>query len=75
MEYIYVDGTKGEGAGTGTVTGDQVNIRSGPGTGYESKGSVNSGDTVEILAIFKIGDKSWGCTAKGWICMDYVTMG
>ena len=75
MEYVYVDGTKGEGAGSGTVTGDQVNIRSGPGTGYESKGSVNTGDTVEILAIFKIGEKHWGCTAKGWICMDYVTMG
>ena len=75
MEFIYVDGTKGEGAGTGTVTGDEVNIRSGPGTGYESKGTANSGDTIEILAIFKIGEKHWGCTAKGWICMDYVTMG
>ena len=30
------------------------------------------GDTVEILEIFKIGDKSWGCTKNGWICMDYV---
>ena len=75
MDYIYVDGTKGEGAGTGTVTGDEVNIRSGPGTAYESKGVANSGDSIEILAIFKIGEKSWGCTAKGWICMDYVTMG
>lgn len=75
MDYIYVDGTEGEGAGAGTVTGDQVNLRSGPGTGYESKGSVNTGDTVQILAIFKIGDKTWGCTSKGWICMDYVTMG
>ena len=75
MEYVYVDGTEGDGAGSGVVTGNQVNLRSGPGTGYESKGSVNSGDTVQILAIFKIGDKSWGCTAKGWICMDYVSMG
>ena len=75
MDYVYVDGTKGEGAGTGTVSGDDVNIRSGPGTAYESKGSVDSGETIEILAIFKIGEKSWGCTAKGWICMDYVTMG
>ncbi len=75
MEFIYVDGTKGEGAGTGTVNGDNVNIRSGPGTNYDSKASVNSGETIEILAIFKIGEKHWGCTAKGWICMDYVTMG
>ena len=75
MEFVYVDGTKGETSGVGIVTGDQVNLRSGPGTGYESKGSVNSGDTVEILEIFKIGDKSWGCTKNGWICMDYVSMG
>ena len=75
MAYVYVDGTEGEGAGAGVVTGDQVNLRGGPGTNYESKGSVNSGDTVQILAIFKIGEKHWGCTKNGWICMDYVTMG
>ena len=75
MEYVYVDGTEGETTGTGVVTGDQVNLRSGPGTGYASKGSVNSGDTVQILEIIKIGDVSWGCTKNGWICMDYVSMG
>ena len=74
MDYIYVDGTTGEGSGTGTVTGDQVNIRTGPGTGYDSVGSKNEGDTVEILAQFKIGDMTWGCTSKGWISMTYVDM-
>ena len=75
LGYVYIDGTKGDGAGTGTVTGDQVNIRSGPGTQYGSVGSVNSGDTVEILAQFTFGDTTWGCTSKGWICMDYVGVG
>ena len=75
MEYVYIDGTEGETTGTGVVTGNQVNLRGGPGTGYESKGSVNSGDTVQILEVFKIGDKYWGCTKNGWICMDYVSMG
>ena len=75
MEYVYVDGTKGEGSGTGTVTGDQVNIRSGPGTQYPSVGSMNTGDTVEIFAQFTIGGKTWGCTSKGWISMDYVGVG
>ena len=75
MEYVYVDGTEGETTGSGVVTGDQVNLRGGPGTGYESKGSVNSGDTVQILEVLKIGEKYWGCTKNGWICMDYVSMG
>ena len=75
MNYIYVDGTKGDGAGTGTVTGDDLNIRSGPGTAYASVGTLDSGDTIEILAQFLIGDTYWGCTSKGWICMDYVGVG
>lgn len=75
MAYIYVDGTEGDGAGTGVVTGDQVNIRSGPGTGYQSVGSVNTNDTVKIYAQFEIGDMVWGCTDKGWIAMQFVTMG
>ena len=75
MDYVYVDGTKGDGAGTGTVNGNNVNIRSGPGTKYNAVGSVNSGDELEILAQFKIGDTTWGCTSKGWICMDYVGIG
>jgi len=75
MGYVYKDGTKGDGAGTGTVTADHVNIRSGPGTNYESVGSVNTGDEVEILAQFEYDGTYWGCTAKGWICMDYVGVG
>ena len=75
MGYVYKDGTQADGAGTGTVTADAVNIRSGPGTKYESVGSVNSGDTVEILAQFEYDGTYWGCTSKGWICMDYVGVG
>ena len=75
MNYIYVDGTKGDGAGTGVVTGDTVNIRSGPGTGYGSVGSLNEGDEVEILAQFEVDGTYWGCTSKGWVCMDYIGVG
>ena len=74
MDYVYVDGTAGEGSGTGTVTGSQLNIRSGPGTNYDSVGSLNSGDTVKIYAQFTIGDMTWGCTDKGWVSMTYVDM-
>lgn len=36
-------------AKTGTVTGNTVNVRSGPGTDYSKVGSVAKGDTVKIL--------------------------
>ena len=75
MKYVYVDGTEGPEAGTGTVTGDTVNIRSGPGTGYDAVGSLKEGDEVKILAQFLIGDSYWGCTSKGWVCMDYIGVG
>ena len=72
MNYIYVDGTTGEGSGNGTVTGNGVNIRSGPGTGYDVVGSLNEGDDVKIYAQFKIGNMTWGCTDNGWISMNFV---
>ena len=75
LDYVYIDGTTGDGAGTGTVTGDNVNIRSGPGTKYDAVGSVSSGDEIEIYAQFTINNMTWGCTDKGWICMDYVGIG
>ncbi len=74
MDYVYVDGTTGEGSGTGTITGDDLNIRSGPGTNYDRVGSLSKGDTVKILAQFKIGDTTWACIDKGWISMQYVEM-
>ena len=73
MDYIYIDGTAGENGGTGTITGDQLNIRSGPGTNFDRVGSLNSGDTVKIYTQIKIGDTVWGCIDKGWISMDYVS--
>ncbi|MGM9588743.1 MAG: SH3 domain-containing protein [Faecousia sp.] len=75
MGYVYVDGTEGENSGTGTVTADDVNVRSGPGTQYEVLYKMNSGDTVEILEQFEIDGTLWGCTKDGWICMDYVGVG
>ena len=72
--YVYLEGEKGEGAGSGTVTGDKVNLRKGPGTGFDSNGKLNEGDKVEILRTLKIGKHTWGYTSNGWIRMDYVKM-
>ena len=74
MTYVYVDGTETDDAQKGYVTGDQLNIRSGPGTGYDAVGTLNSGDEVTIFFILEVGDKSWGNTEKGWISMDYVEL-
>lgn len=74
MTYVYVDGTETEDAKQGYITGDQLNIRSGPGTGYDPVGTLNSGDEVTIFFILEVGNKSWGNTDKGWISMDYVEL-
>ncbi len=74
MGYVYVDGTKGENGGTGKMIGDNVNIRSGPGTKYDRVGSLKKDAVVEILHQVKVGDETWGCIDKGWIRMDFVEM-
>lgn len=75
MDYVYVDGTKGEGAGFGTVSGDGVNIRSGPGTNFDVVGTLNKGTDLDILFQITIGDMTWGCIKQGWVSMTYVGMG
>ncbi len=75
LAYVYVDGTKGEGAGFGTCIGDDVNIRSGPGTQYDPVGSLNEGTELDILFQIEINGTYWGCIKQGWVCMDYVGMG
>lgn len=70
VSYFYIEGTTGEGAGTGMVVDADLNVRSGPGKDYERVGGLKKGDTVKILAQVN----SWGYTGKGWISMSYVKM-
>ena len=74
LNYINQDGTTGTNTASGTVTGTQLNIRSGPGTGYASVGSYDQGDVVSILEQFTYNGVTWGCTSKGWISLDYVEL-
>ena len=74
MDYVYVDGSGTGNDKEGTITGDNLNIRSGPGTGYGAVGSLNSGDRVTILYEVTVGDTTWGNIDKGWISMDYVDL-
>ncbi len=57
----------------GSVTGDGVNVRSGPGTDYERVGKKNKGDRVTITQEAVGGSYRWGKMTDGnWICLDYV---
>lgn len=75
LDYIYQDGTTGAKTANGVISGTQLNIRSGPGTGYASVGSYNKGDKVTILEQFTYNGTTWGCTNQGWISMDFVDTG
>ena len=71
LEYVELDGVSVGSDKTGTVTGNGLNIRSGPGKGYASVGSLNSGDRVTIYKQTTVDGTTWGNIDKGWISMDY----
>lgn len=68
LDYFYLEGTVADDAITGTVNTADLNIRSGPNTSFQSIGTYNLGDTIEVLA--QVG--AWGYTEKGWVFMNYV---
>lgn len=69
---VYMGGA--EQARTGTVTGSEVNIRSGPGTDYKRVGKVYRGDSLTVFHQVAVGDKFWGYTSAGWVSMSYVKL-
>lgn len=56
---------------TVTVTGSGVNVRKGPGTNYETVGSKNKGDRLEITETAAGSGYTWGKFTGGWICLKY----
>ena len=58
----------------GTVTGNDLRIRSGAGTSYSIRGYLNKGTKVEILETKQVGSVTWGRISSGWISMDYVEL-
>lgn len=70
LTYFYVEGNSGEGAGKGTVTASELNIRKGPGTGFDRAGKYEKGATIQIKAQVN----GWGYTDKGWVSMEHVKM-
>ena len=58
----------------GTITASKLNIRTGPGSNYDTNGAYYKGDRVEILETQFVDDTTWGRTAQGWIGTGYVRM-
>ena len=57
-----------------TVTGDVLNVRSGPGTTYSVINSAVRGETVVVTQVTTGADnRLWGKIDKGWICLEYTT--
>ena len=69
-EYFYVEGTTAEDTTTGTVTTNDLNVRTGPDTTSKRIGSYMENDSVQLLGIVN----DWGYTEKGWISMMYVKL-
>ena len=68
--YFYLEGETANGAGRGKITGEGLNIRTGPGTGYDTCGTYKKDESVRILTQIN----GWGYTGKGWVSMKYVQM-
>lgn len=57
----------------GTVTDNNVNVRTGPGTKHNAVAQKHKGDRVIISEEAEGGSLRWGKLADGnWICLDYV---
>lgn len=56
------------------VTADDLNIRSGPGTGYVSQGVCTPGKHQIVAEADGTGASKWGkLSTGGWIALDYAT--
>lgn len=57
---------------TWTVDTSSLNIRSGPGTSFDSVGWYYMADVLNIVELYS-SDKSylWGKTERGWVALDY----
>ena len=53
------------------VLSSGVNIRSGPGTKYETLGKFTKGEKLVITAVEQSGSNLWGKSASGWIFLNY----
>ena len=59
----------------GKVTCEQLNVRDGAGITYNIVGTYYKNDLVTILEQKTVGSTTWGKTVKGWVSMEYISLG
>ena len=58
-----------------TVTGSNVNVRTGPGTGYSKAGTANKGEVIYVTETAEGSGYTWGKFSGGWIALKYTDYG
>ena len=83
MDYVTLDDDADEDdwvdedeEGTGRVNSStQLNVRSGPGTGYSRVKTLAPGTRVSIYETRSVSGVKWGRIGTNqWVCMSYITM-
>lgn len=54
-----------------TVTGEEVNVRQGPGTNYPVVDAAYRGEQLVITETAEGSGYTWGKFSQGWICLQY----
>ena len=54
-----------------TITGDYVNVRTGPGTSYPVVAGVARGDVIGLTRVVSVDDALWGQFRAGWLALEY----
>lgn len=72
MIFVYFPDSLDSETVEAVVDADDLNVRTGPGTSYESLYKVNTGTEVTIYKQVTIRNTRWGYIGDGWLCMDYV---
>lgn len=80
MDYVKLSSGSQTDSGSseqtsGTVSGSNVNVRTGPGTGYAVVGRKNAGQAVTVYERKTAGGLNWGRIGDNqWICLAYVRL-
>lgn len=53
------------------VTGDSINVRSGPGTSYRKIGRVYKNEVLTVTHVTDITNSAWGKFEDGWVSLSY----
>ncbi len=74
-DYLELSSSADAALGDGTVTGNAVNIRSGPGTGYSVVGTRDKGATLSVTGVSDNWYKVSLNGSDGYIRSDYLSLG